>query len=37
VATDEVATSVRDSKNAPGPMLTVPAGTWRRFLTTVVG
>lgn len=27
--------AVRDSKNAAGPILTVPAAPWRRFVTAV--
>jgi len=35
VALDERDAAVRDSKNAPGPILTVPASTWRRFVTAI--
>jgi len=37
VAFDEQDAAVRDSKNAPGPILTIPAGTWRQFVTNVSG
>ncbi|MCT2585978.1 DUF397 domain-containing protein [Actinophytocola gossypii] len=29
---DDLAVAVRDSKNATGPMLTVPRASWRRFV-----
>ena len=32
VAFAEQAVAVRDSKNAPGPVLTFPAGSWAAFL-----
>jgi hypothetical protein len=35
VALGEQDAAVRDSKNAPGPILTVPARTWRRFVAAV--
>ncbi len=37
VALGDQDAAVRDSKNAAGPVLTLPAGTWRRFLTAVSG
>jgi len=35
VALAEGAAAVRDSKNTAGPVLTVPAGTWRHFVAAV--
>jgi len=35
VALGDQGAAVRDSKNAAGPVLTLPAGPWRLFVTAV--
>jgi hypothetical protein len=35
VAFAEADAAIRDSKNTAGPMLTIPAGTWRQALRSV--
>ena len=37
VAFGEGGAAVRDSKNTAGPVLAVPAATWRRFVSEVTG
>lgn len=35
VALGETGAAIRDSKNADGPILTLPAPTWRTFIANV--